>query len=246
MTEISSLLTQVRKLSYPASMKPVAGEIKGRAFFPGGKGTFDDTSIISDKPIMVVGQDFDVEANFRKAEAAGQENIKKNATWRNLLALLEEVRIAPQSCFFTNAIMGVRVDLPPDSQNKQSNTGDSPAFKHPDFIKECQQFFLKQLEMQRPKLVLVLGKMPARFLATMVEDLRPWKQLKTITDIDNADQQLMRGATFTNGVKTTLVLLTHPSFRHLNIHKRRYKTDFTGAEAELETLKEALKTLSAA
>ncbi|WP_170170185.1 uracil-DNA glycosylase family protein [Hymenobacter perfusus] len=227
-------------------MKPVAGEVKGRAFFPGGKGTFDDSSIISDKPIMVVGQDFDVEANFSKAEAAGQENIKQNPTWRNLLALLEEVRISPQSCFFTNAIMGVRVDLSPGSQNKQKNTGDSPAFKHPDFIIECQDFFLKQLEMQRPRLILVLGKMPAKFLATMVEDLRPWKQLQTITEIDNAGQQLMCDATFSNDVKTTLVLLTHPSFRHLNIQKRRYKNNLTGAEAELEMLKDALKTINAA
>ena len=235
MTEIDILLTQARNLAYPASMMPALQMIKGRAFFPGGSGVLDNSMTVSDKPIMVLGQDFDTATHYEKSLLDEKEC---NPTWTNLLNLLKQAGINQHQCFFTNAIMGVRAT--------GKNTSKSPAFKAPDFLQACRQFFLDQLRVQQPKLVLVLGKMPAEFLATMAEDLRPWKKLQTITDIDNADQQLVRDVTFTNNIKTTLALLTHPSFRHLNIHKRRYKTDFTGAEAELETLKEALKTLSAA
>jgi uracil-DNA glycosylase len=227
MTEIKALFDAVDQLNYPASMLKVTGQILGRAFFPGGKGTFDNSDIISDKPIMILGQDFDTESNFEKAVEAGQENIKRNATWRNLLKLLEQSGIKPQSCFFTNAIMGVRAE----NEGTTKNTGKSPAFNHPDFVKQCQEFFLTQLQAQQPKLVLVLGMMPAKFLSDMTEQIKSWKSLNSITAIDAVGHQILEGIRFSDDVTTTLVLLTHPSYRSVNVRARQYKGR-TGPEAE--------------
>ena len=141
----------------------VGGEITGVAFFPGGKGTFNNENIISDKKIMILGQDFDCKDNFEVSKNNGKEDIRKNPTWRNLLILLGEAGISNNDCFFTNAILGVR------KGNK--GTGKSPAFKSPEFIAGCQQFFLHQIEVQKPEAIFVLGKFTAKFLANMSERL---------------------------------------------------------------------------
>ena len=121
MTEIEKLYQEAEMLEYPDSMIKVRGEIPRRAFFPGGKGTFDNSDQISDKSIMILGQDFDSERGFKKSLHQGEEDIQKNSTWRNLLIYLNEAGINPCICFFTNAIMGIR--------KGESSIGKSPAFK---------------------------------------------------------------------------------------------------------------------
>jgi hypothetical protein len=140
MDEIQSLFNKIEKLSYPGSMRMAKGEIEGLAFFPGGKGTFSNGNTVSDKDIMILGQDFDCETNFAISKKNKKEDINKNPTWRNLLAILKEVDISPDNCFFTNAILGVR--------KGSLGTGKSPAFRDPNFIKDCQNFFLNQIETQ--------------------------------------------------------------------------------------------------
>ncbi|HWZ02391.1 MAG TPA: uracil-DNA glycosylase family protein [Mucilaginibacter sp.] len=231
MTEIQSLFEELDKLSYPNTMSLVKGEIKGRAFFPGGKGTFDNEEIVSDKEIMILGQDFDCEDNFKVSRDNGKEDIKKNPTWRNLLCLLEEVNISSINCFFTNAILGVRIG------NK--GTGKSPAFRDLNFIKDCQDFFLQQIQLQKPKAIFVLGKFTAKFLSNMSKDLNCWNQIKNFETLDKNKNQVKTKVLFKNGIETNLVLLTHPSFRPSNVSRREYNGK-SGHEAEINMINAVL------
>lgn len=209
-----ALIRSLNSLPYPPTMAPIQG-IPGVAFFPGGRGLWKDKDTdISGKKYMVLGQDFDTLTTFEKAKAEGSEDVLKNATWRNLLTFLEQCGIAPEQCFFTNAIMGARL--------AGSNSGRSPAFKDKAFIEACRAFFLLQLEAQKPDVVLVLGKEPARFLSPLSSDLGFWKTDQSFAKIDAAEEQVKKDVTFENGVTAHLVLLTHPSFRPVNVHRRRY------------------------
>jgi len=118
-------------------------------------------------------------------------------------------------------------------------TGKSPAFKDDNFITECQVFFLSQLEMQKPKVIFVLGKETAQFLSELSVDLNGWKRISTFKDVDGRNQQVILNAVFENGISTNLVLLTHPSFRHLNLKNRSYK-GLIGNEAEMKLAEIAL------
>ena len=231
MNEVELLFSEIDKFPYPATMKMVKGEIPNRAFFPGGKGTFGNGNIISDKDIMILGQDFDCEDNFEVSKKNGKEDIKKNPTWRNLLAILSEVNISPDNCFFTNAIMGVR--------RGDKGTGKSPAFRNPEFIHACQDFFLEQIELQKPKAIFVLGKFTAIFLADLSERLNCWKKIQNFETLDKNKYQVITNVVFGNDVKTNLVLLTHPSYRHANVWRRKYDGK-SGPEAEINMIQAIL------
>ncbi len=232
MNEIQLLFDMLDTFPYPDTMKMVTGEILGQAFFPGGKGIFNDGNIISDKEIMILGQDFDCETNYKKSKDQGKEDIVKNPTWRNLLAVLKELNISPDRCFFTNAILGVRAG--------DKGTGKSPAFKHSDFIKHCQKFFLYQIEMQRPKAIFVLGKFTAKFFAELSIKLNCWTQIKNFETLDKNGHPVVMDVEFENGIKSNLVLLTHPPFRPANIKRRKYDGE-CGNNAEMKMIKAALE-----
>lgn len=240
MTDIKNLFSHLDILTYPSTMIKVKGEITGLAFFPGGKGTFDNGESLSKKTIMILGQDFDCETNYCLSLRNGQEDINKNPTWRNLRKFLGDINKTPDDCFFTNAIMGIR--------NGSISTGKSPAFKDKKFIQECQRFFLYQIEIQKPKAIFVLGKYVAEFLAFKSEefaltsmDLSGWEKIKSFATIDEQGNQIKKDIIFKNGIKTNLVILTHPSYRHANIHRRSYNNLF-GHEAEIKMAQEILKT----
>lgn len=240
MTDIQNLFDRLDILSYPDTMKGVKGEIRGRAFFPGGKGTCDNRESLSNTRIMVLGQDFDSEKNYNLSVKNGQEDINKNPTWRNLCAFLTAIEKSPKDCFFTNAIMGVR--------KCDVATGKSPSFKDKKFIQDCQKFFLYQIEIQKPEVIFVLGKYVAEFLAFTFEgfaltsmDLSSWKNIKNFATIDEKGNQIKKNIIFNNGIKTNLVLLTHPSYRPANIHRRSFN-NYVGHEAEIKMAQEIFKT----
>ncbi len=234
MTEIELLFNKIDKYPYPETMLKVCGEIKGRAFFPGGKGTFDNSNNISDKRIMILGQDFDCEKNFNISLVNGEEDIKKNPTWRNLLEFLnKELKISSKDCFFTNAILGIR--------KGDKSTGKSPAFKNKVFIKNCQEFFMYQLEIQKPMAIFVLGKYVAEFLSAISAELKSWSKIKNFKTIDKQNNQIKKNVVFNKDVRTNLVLLLHPSFRKVNLRYRSY-LDFYRQQAEVEMAKAILKS----
>jgi len=99
MNEIKLLFERLDNFAYPDNMKLVKGEIVGEAFFPGGRGLINtNDNTISDKKIMILGQDFDCETNFEISKENGKEDIVKNPTWRNLTKVLNELEISLDNC----------------------------------------------------------------------------------------------------------------------------------------------------
>ncbi|GAB4289165.1 MAG: hypothetical protein Kow0068_14770 [Marinilabiliales bacterium] len=231
MNEIDLLYEKLDAISYPESMIKIAGGISRPAFFPGGKGTIDNNSKISDKTIMVLGQDFDTKKKYDQYLTETLKDINKIATWRNLNKLLEYYGINPYDCFFTNAFMG--------SRSNGKATGKSPGFKDPKFLHDCQQFFLYQLEIQKPFAILALGKYVAKFVSELSSDLNDWKKANSIKEIDNMHKPVMKGVIFDNGIKTNIAIILHPSFRNVNIHRRKYN-NLIGQQAEKEMIKSIL------
>ncbi|MCX6278631.1 MAG: hypothetical protein NT004_11095 [Bacteroidetes bacterium] len=231
-TESEHLFEEIKKYDfYPESMTRIAGEINNVAFFPGGRGTFDNSEYISDKPIMIVGQDFDSFKNFERSRNAGGENIDKNPTWKNIRELLKNCEINPSDCFFTNAILGAR--------NQIRNTGKSPAFSDEKFLAYCKDFFLEVLEIQKPKLILVLGMQVARFFSTF-ESLSSWAEIKTFNQADERHLSVQKQVILSPNFETTLVLLVHPSFRKLTVKYRRFR-HYIAEDAEIEMIKFAME-----
>jgi hypothetical protein len=231
MTDTANLFDRLKDIKYSQTMIGVQGELSGRAFFPAGRGTFNNDESIADKNIMILGQDFDCEDNYANTLKIGHEDIVRNPTWRNLLSFLTDVGIGHDQCFYTNAILGIRLG--------DKGTGKSPAFKDEGFIKECQKFFLYQVEVQKPKAILVLGKHVAEFIAPLSVDLSCWKRIESYEALDQRGKQIVKNATFDNGIKSNLVLLTHPSFRNSNIHRRKY-SGHGGHDAEVKMVLDTL------
>lgn len=228
MKEIEKLRSKVEALPYPEGvMKKVSGEIKGEGFFPGADGIMDKSSQISNKSIMIIGQDQDNEVNFQQSEVNGNE--KHTRTWHNLIKLLEAGDIDLSDCFLTNCIMGVRV-------GNVSNTGISPAFNHPPFINACIDFLRYQIAIQKPKVILCLGRKPIEVIGKLVKSLAfKWDGFEKL------DKE-GRGINFDISIdgianyKTTVIYLLHPSFRNSNLKYRHYK-GFVQNEAEIQLLK---------
>ncbi len=204
------------------------GRLKELLFFPGGKGTFNSRGIISDKPYMIIGQDFDSKENYKLSVMRGEENIYKIPTWRHLLKLLCASEIDRDLCFFTNAFLGARV--------KGKNIGKSPGFKDSNFVTACQNFFLEQLNIQKPKVIFVLGLKPAIFLSDTSDQLQCWKHITTFSKLDESNKQIIKKVKFKNGIVSDVLVLTHPCMRKGNVKSRKYK-QYHGEEAEIQMIK---------
>lgn len=230
--------------SYPKNeIEPVKDIYKfpGTAFFPGGDGLYKETAAEKiDFPfnkIMVLGQDFSNVKYLQNAKKQEAENEINSPTWRNLISLLHKVGIKPEDCFYTNVIMGARV--------AESNSGISAAFKEDNekFLKECFDFFKKQIEFQKPKLIIVLGIAVVKFLSNFIPELAYYKKIEKIKKIDTDGMAIMPNINFFQdlNLQLNLVILQHPSFSELNIKHRTFKNFPPGETACIELLKEAVK-----
>jgi len=67
-----------------------------------------------------------------------------------------------------------------------------------------------------------------------------WKKHRTMKEMDkHREGQIIPDVELSPGIKSTIVLVIHPSLRHLSIKNRWYKNEFTGDDAEIELLKDA-------
>lgn len=227
---------------YPAGMLPVPGRIPGVSFFPGGAGLWGAAAGRPWPPmpvggVLIVGQDFDCESGARWSLANSAEDLS-GPTWRNLLRTLGDAGIAPEECFFTNALMGVREGDAP--------TGPSPGWKDAAFVGRCQRFFAVQLAAVRPRLIVTLGAESRGFVAALAPELAPWRGSPTLTAIDLAGDALIHAASLDAGgpFTATVAALTHPCYAHANVRLRRYAR-LAGREAETALLLDALAAAGA-
>ena len=223
---------------YPLGVVPVPAPIEGRAFFPGGYGLL---GVAPGQPlpampvggVMILGHDFHSEAGYLESFAAGGER-ETMPTWKNLLPLLREVPISLERCFFTNLYMGLRQGT--------ETTGVFPGASDAAFVQHCQQFFLEQIKLQRPSLIVTLGMYVPPLLAAVAFDLTDWGTGRSIT-IKHLDRvgPIRRNVHFAGlpEFAPTVIALLHPSLRFGSLRHRHYR-DRTGASAELLLLQDGM------
>ncbi len=195
-TRSSELFKQATDtISYDDKMTAVPKPYKF-GFFPGGRGTSDRSEIVSDKKVMVLGQDYDTEEVFNK----GEEKRGGNKTWQGLDKLLDDLEIAPANCFFTNAYMGLR--------KSGRNTGPNPGDE--EYKKGCRAFLKHQIQVVAPKVILVLGPAPLKCLAATFPDLpAKWRSATTVTELLKSEQSMHHSLEF-KGQKILIALVLHP------------------------------------
>jgi len=182
-------------------------------FFPYGNGLDVGVQKFPSGKIMVLGQDFGNQEYVSKLylKPDNGERKKENPTWRNLITILDKSEIELSDCFFTNSIMGVR-------KKGENIMGKSPPFKSKnkngkEFIDYCYDFFVEQVNIQRPKLIICLGKYVYHFLKQKNDGLfRKFTATKNYKDLP-MDSYLIKDVKFykLDHFKTNIVLIVHPS-----------------------------------
>jgi hypothetical protein len=226
MTDIESLRLELKKItSYPPIFKEINCGVSGVGFFPGARGLWrDEDECLSDKPVMILGHDFGAEKDYDLSVKRGEENLKA-LTWKNLYEMLSDFKIETNECFFTNAIMGVRTE--------GSAVGKSPAFKYPEYLNDCKSFLVRQIDIQRPKVIIVLGLHLLGFISDMSLELLQVSKIKTYKKLDQNNLSGFMDIAFDglDNYRTNIVFITHPTYRHLNVENRKYN-NLIGIEAE--------------
>lgn len=125
--------------------------------------------------VMVLGHDFHSRTRYDKSFALGGEP-RNVPTWRNLLELLGAAGVEPKNCFFTNLYMGLR--------SGRRTTGVFPGASDAQFRRHRQDFFLSQLSVQRPRLVITLGIHVPPVIGDLSDQLEPWVDKRGIKHLD--------------------------------------------------------------
>jgi hypothetical protein len=225
---------------YPKGVCGIDKHITGTAFFPGGDGLWKESHEI-EKPempigkIMILGHNFDNAAGFLKSVRHCTENMN-SPTWRNLLKFLKAVNVHPSSYFFTNIYMGI-IEV-------GSNVGQFPGSRNPAFVERCLKFLKVQLTVLRPSLILTLGSHVPPLISKLASNLDVWRGISTLRSLDEKGISKVVKIKFTgiDDIAPTVVALTHPAQRHLNVGTRHYGST-SGHDAEVAMVNEAILEL---
>lgn len=219
---------------YPDGVLPITERIPGTAFFPGGDGLWKEEGAIEFPVggVMVLGHNFDSEKGYHRSLAVRKENLK-GPTWGRLDYLLGSAGIDMKACFFTNFFMGLKAG--------DKSTGEFPGMRDKEFVRRCQQFFLLQVSLMQPRMIITLGLQVPKLIAPLSEDLACWKDVRSVEDLDCA--------AFVNGVKFSddsypaiVVGLLHPSFAGMNLRLRNHG-GYTGDQVEHLILMDATSAM---
>ena len=175
--------------------------IAGTSFFPGGDGLWNPTLAFPERPVMIVGHNFDGLAAYRASVERGCEDLS-SPTWKQLQAWFDQLPLSLDQCFFTNALMGIKVG---------SATG---AIRAPrPYRSQCRAFLLQQIEIVRPRLIVTLGSHVLAILRPLSSELQThWRSGNSLAALDRADAAIVRGASFGRARNVNVVALTHPSY----------------------------------
>ena len=234
MRRIDAIHDKLKHISgYPEGVIPLYGRIEGTSFFPGGDGLWKQDGEINDLRIggvMVVGHNFDNVTGFDHSLRMGAEPIT-SPTWRNITRLLKESDIRLEDCYFTNFYVGL--------MQSESNVGMFPGSKSEAFKRQCLDLLEYQILLQQPSVILTLGAFVPSLVARLTNELKEWLTAANLSKLDSANQQIVRGVNFCAGsVVSTVVALTHPALRHLNVRRRNYR-GITGNAAEIALIRSA-------
>jgi hypothetical protein len=223
---------------YPVGVIAVKTRLRKTGFFPGGAGLWQgDSEELPPLPVggtMVLGHNLDSERGFAKSVFRGGENLK-GATWDALTKFLDAAM--PDECargnfFFTNFLIGLIAGP------SASSVGIFPGTSNPDFVARCRTFLKTQIQVIRPSLLFVLGSQTPRLIAPLSPQLEHWNSAKKYADIDQGDGGFIPNANIA-GNDLSIVALTHPCKRRLNVKYRRFD-GFVGEAAEMEMVRRAV------
>jgi hypothetical protein len=201
---------------YPAGVVlPIRPRLKGRSFFPGGCGlAHGGNQAYPQRPIMVVGQDFDsAEDWLRLDDHAMQRAEERSPTWRGLVTLGEEGLLDLTRAYFTNALLGARLT--------KSNTGRSPGWMCERYVRASIECLAGQIALLQPTVVVALGVEPTVLLAQMF-GLVPTGWVTVSPEwscIDQRRLQLVPQVVY-RGLSFMFASCVHPSYQHLNARFR--------------------------
>jgi hypothetical protein len=197
-------------------------------FFPVCSGTWGRHQRKPYAKILFLGQDF---GTVEGLTAAGER--PDSPTWRNLSLVLSDVGVDASSCFFSNVIMGVRV-------RGSSSVGPAPAFGSQSFLKKCAAFLTIQLEVLRPRAIVVMGLHALGAMRFATSDLPQAK------DFDEWDKRtgLLPIEITVGAWKGLMAVIVHPCHHNLNIRLRSPagdpRTEIAGATQQLTLLRRLL------
>lgn len=212
---------------YPSGIRKISGEFTGNPFFPGSYGIFTDNGKISDKKVMITGYRFEPRTDFVRMSGVSRPREKTTLAWRNLFYLLFLGGADPSGSFFTNAVPGMKEVTGAGAQPDPS----SMLY----FRKHSRELFQKQLDIQKPAVVLVLGIRAAKSLTWISPKLACWRVLKNYAEADRKGQSVIRDVPVAEGATASFVLLVDPVRRRANVACRRFG-NATGDEAEIEMI----------
>ena len=220
------------EFTYPDNkILPISKKVDGTAFFPGGEGIWENSNEEID--VLVLGQDFGTKAYYDKILA--DETVKDTdcPTWINMLTLFNKVGIKTERCFFSNVFMGVRVE------DNMIGPLIRKTPEYDDYRTQSIDFLKKQIQIINPKVIIVLGKEPARMLMNALP-LKYWYSMKKISDITTIAKVEYLGA------EHLCVALCHPSMRNFNKRFRKYKEWNNGncPDVEIKMLEDLLTMIN--
>ena len=153
--------------AYPDALVPMPFELIGRGFFPGGDGLWRGQSALREPSthpypfdgIMFVGQDFGSQARYPRPNSPWESG---NATWRFLIKRIENSGIPGVSCFFTNALLGLR--------KVGSTVGQNPCIANGKYMDMCRAFLAYQIEILNPRLIVIFKSVPDAVYLSLLRD----------------------------------------------------------------------------
>lgn len=157
--------------------------LEGMSFFPVGTGLFrtrrgDALPELRPGGAMVVAHNWGSEDDYVNARGDAHYGAYL-ATNRQIVALLDDAGVDPHRCFFTNAY--------PCLIRGSSRIGALDIGPADPFDKFAHHFFLRQCQLIRPSVLVVLGKPAAMALGRWL-DIRAWQPLWTFRTLCVAGQ----------------------------------------------------------
>jgi hypothetical protein len=194
-------------------------------FFPLGSGILTDHSQLEQAEIveggaMVLGHDFGTVFYVKNKCKDGRENNSK--TIKNL----QDIGLNIETTFFTNFYLGLRDDNT-HTDMKMTKLTVKRTKQYNEF---CHAFFLTQLKLINPKLVLCLGKEVGKILPDIFKSMtNEGKSIFSLYSGESADYIV----TSNDGIygRRKFILIPHPSYAHINWSKNNIK----------DKIKEAIK-----
>lgn len=204
----------------------------GTAFFPAGAGLVPPGRPLPADPVMLVAHVFDAPSfAYALGAGGGSERTQSNRTWVGLRALLEGAGLSPERCFFTNALVGVKVGRP-----------CGPVAAGPEYRRQCTAFLREQILGVRPLVIVTLGAHAMTMLRAADRDLAArWRDYETLAALDRAEPPAyaQRDVRFGAHLVRRVVALGHTC----SWASRRTYRGLRGARADAALLREVLSDL---